>query len=155
MADRTDAYLLMRSLVADRDWRRAAQRCEAMLQWLAERSGQDVDRWAAAGLLAFSDATLTAENPAARGRVAAEQARAGGFDRELARALEDCYQPTAGADGLADALAVALALSAEQLAIEVAGLNARAKLARQRLALTNQEIDQMIAAADLCTRAKV
>lgn len=105
--DRTDAFLLLRRHLRGRQGLRAALGCEALMEVLAERLGAERGLWGLAGLLSGLDVELTAHNPRARGRVAAEMLGGEGAPAAVVRALGQRLQPGPHDELLVRALAAA------------------------------------------------
>ena len=102
--DRFEAFLLLKQLLREPANRRRARQGETLMELFAIELRQEVESWAVAGLMLHADVELTEHNPAARGRVAAEQGRADGLAPELATALERCFDDAAPPTPLSDAL---------------------------------------------------
>jgi predicted hydrolase (HD superfamily) len=91
--DRFDALLLLRRRVRDREVVRACLAAEALMRNLAGSFDGDPDVWGLAGLLHEVDHDFTRDNPASKGRIAAEIVRTDGGPSEVAEALGGFRSP--------------------------------------------------------------
>jgi hypothetical protein len=86
--DRFSAYLLVRRHIKRPENRNQALVAEAIMEELAARLGQPQGVWGVMGLLSQLDLEYTAQNPAARGRTARQQAELEGLAPEKSAPLE-------------------------------------------------------------------
>lgn len=86
--DRFSAYLLVRRHIKRPENRNQALVAEAIMEELAARLGQSQADWGVMGLLSQLDLEYTAQNPAARGRTARQQAELEGLAPEETAPLE-------------------------------------------------------------------
>jgi len=85
--DRQEALEFMQENVTNRNLRKHILAVEAVMRRLAERLGQDPDRWGLAGLLHDVDYDMTKDSPERHSMVGADMLAEKGLDEEIVEAV--------------------------------------------------------------------